>query len=515
MPTRAAPRGLARIGVPQLFIGAILLVALIPAVGAVSDPDFFWHLRVGRWILDNHAIPTHDLFTYTVSDHRFVAHEWLSEVIMAVITGAVGLGGVSFYFGVVTWAAFLGILRTVRAGYLIAGLGLVIGFAAGYPIWGPRTQMITFAFVVALLLFLRRYRETHDRRWLYPLPFLFLLWVNLHAGFTIGLVFLAVTVVGEYARNLLLSPDAAHDTALPGGGPLPMRPLLVASGISALAVLANPNFAGIYVYAAQTQFSTAQQKLIVEWFSPDFHMPELRAFEAMLLLVMVLLAVSPRKPRFTDMLLLLAGIVLALQSVRHIAIFVAIATPILIELGQWTWEGYRDRLPRFREPRPNTVIGATNLFILLVVAGVVGLKVVPSLESGFRSSAVTKSFPVAAVDFVERDPPPGRVFNQYGWGGYLIYRLWPQQSVYIYGDAAVMGDPFLNEYQSVNVLRPDYLKTLDRRGVTWVLYPTDDPLEVVLQQSPDWQLVYRDKIASVLVRRGSDSQAYLARHPAP
>ena len=503
-----AARALSRIGLPQLFIGAIVLVAMIPATGAVSDPDFFWHLRVGQWIIDHHSIPTHDLFTYTVSDHRFVAHEWLSEVILAAITAALGLGGVSLYFAAITWAAFVGLLRTARAAYVIAGLGLAIGFAAGNPIWGPRTQMITFAFVVALLLMLRRYRESHDRRWLYPLPVLFLLWVNLHAGFTIGLIFLAITIVGEYLRNRLGRP-AADD---PGGGPTPMRPLLAIAGLSLLAVLVNPNFAAIYLYAAQTQFSTAQQKLIVEWFSPDFHRPELRAFEAMLLLIIGLLVVSPRKPRLADMLLLFAGIVLALQSVRHTALFVAIATPIMIELGQGAWDANRHRLPSLHEPRRGRVTGFLNLVVLVVVAIVALSQVLPSLRSGFRSIAIKKDYPVAAVDFVQADPPPGHVFNQYGYGGYLIYRMWPQLEVYIYGDAAVMGDPFLNEYQGLAVIHPNYKETLDRREVSWVIYATGEPLEVVLQQSQDWQLVYQDNAASVLVRKSSAATAYLARH---
>jgi hypothetical protein len=503
---------LSRITLRHLFIGAILLLALIPASGAVADPDFFWHLQVGRWILDHNAIPTHDLFTYTVSDHRFVAHEWLSEVIMALITAAVGLGGVSLYFTAITWAAFLGLLRTARAGYVIAGLGLAVGFAAGNPIWGPRTQMITFAFSVALLLLLRRYRETHDRRWLYPIPPLFLLWVNLHAGFTIGLVFLVITLAGEVLRNRFLHPRTGGD----GGDPLPIRPLLAVIGLSAVTVLANPNFAAIYLYAVQTQFSTAQQQLIVEWFSPNFHMPEIRAFEAMLLLLITLIAASPRRPRLTDMLLLLAGLTLALQSVRHIALFVAIATPILIELGQATWEANRDHLPRLREPRPNAVFGAVNVVVLLAIAVLaLGTQVIPNVRAGFHSKAITTSFPVGAVDFVDTDLPPGHVFNQYGWGGYLVYRIWPRQQVYVYGDAAVMGDAFLNEYQSVNTLRPQFRQVLDRRGVTWVIYPTDDPLEVVLQQSPDWQLVYRDKVASVLVRKSDATQAYLSRHASP
>jgi hypothetical protein len=149
---------------------------------------------------------------------------------------------------------------------------------------------------------------------------------------------------------------------------------------------------------------------------------------------------------------------------------------------------------------------------VLVIAGLALAHVLPDLRSGFRSPAITRTFPVAATDFVAADLPPGHVFNQYGWGGYLVYRLWPRESVYIYGDAAVMGDQFLNEYQSVNVLHADYLRVLDRRGVTWVIYPSGDPLAVVLQQSPDWRLVFQDKVASVLVRGSGATEAYLARH---
>ena len=270
------------------------------------------------------------------------------------------------------------------------------------------------------------------------------------------------------------------------------------------------------MYAAQTQFSSAQQQLIVEWFSPNFHLIEIRAFEAMLLLTLCLLALAPRRPRLTDMLLLLAAVTLALQSVRHIALFVAIATPIMIELGQAAWDGNRERLPRLREPRPNAVMGTINLVLLVAIAVLaLGTQVIPDLRSGFRSTAITKSFPVAAVDFVETDLPPGHVFNQYGWGGYLTYRTWPRQQVFIFGEAALMGDPLLLEYQAVNTIHPDYRQKLEQRGVTWVIYPTADPLEVVLEQSPDWQLVYQDKVASVLVLKNDVTQAYRARHAGP
>jgi hypothetical protein len=498
--------------VESMFVWAILLIAIAPAVQPVTDPDFFWHLQVGRWIIEHGAIPHQDLFTYTVSDHLFVAHEWLTEVIMAALVNVAGLTGPSLFFGLVTWLGFLALLKTPRkVSFLVAGLSLAIGIVAGNPIWGPRTQMITFTLLVVLLLALRRYRESGDRRWLYVIPPMFVLWVNLHAGFTIGLVFLYITLAGELLRSWAHRRAAASNQE--AEAPVGLRPLVIATAAATLAVAINPNVFGIYLYAAQTQFSTAQQRLIVEWFSPDFHRWELRAFEAMLLLLFVLLTLSRRRPRLTDMLLLLAVMALALQSVRHIALFVAVATPILAEQAQAVLDAYRDRLPRFRLPRPNPVIGALNLVVLVVVglAVVVGYAI-PKAASGFTSSTVTSQYPVAALDTLGNDLPPGHVFNQYGWGGYFVYRVWPRQPVYIYGDAAVMGDPFLTEYQNINVLKPDFLDILNRRGVTWVLYPTDDPVAVVLLQTKEWVPVYRDGVATVLVKRTDATHDYLVRH---
>jgi hypothetical protein len=497
--------------VETMFVAAILLVALAPAVQPVTDPDFFWHLQVGRWIIEHGAIPHQDLFSYTVPDHLFVAHEWLSEVIMASLVGRMGLTGPVLFFAAVTWLAFVILLKTPRrVTFLVAGVSLAIGMLAGSPIWGPRTQMITFFLTVLLLLMLRHYRETGDRRVLFVLPPMFVLWVNLHAGFTIGLIFLYVTVFGEAVYGWVRRRQAAESATI-----APLRPLVIATLAATAAVAINPNFYKIYLYAVQTQFSSAQQELIVEWFSPNFHMSEVRPFEVMLLLVVVLLAFSPRKPRLTDMLLLLAVIVLSLQSVRHIALFVAVATPIMAELAQGLIDAYRDRMPRLRLPRTTLAVGVINLLVLVLVASVVARYAVPNATAGFQSPVVTKTYPVAAVNYVEDDPPPGHVFNNYGWGGYFVYRLWPKQQPFIYGDAAVMGDPFLREYQAISTLKPDYMDILNRRGVTWILYNTDDPVTLVLLHSDGWVQVFKDADATILVKRTPETQAWLARHGYP
>src|ERR1035437_9501378 len=96
-----------------LVLGAVLLALSIPAFQTISDPDFFWHIKVGQWILQN-GFPHHDLFTYTVSQHPFITHEWLSEVIMSFLFFSIGSGAVVMFWGFVIWFGFLGILLTVE-----------------------------------------------------------------------------------------------------------------------------------------------------------------------------------------------------------------------------------------------------------------------------------------------------------------------------------------------------------------------------------------------------------------
>jgi hypothetical protein len=92
---------------PHFFTIAIFLTMLIAAIQPVTDPDFWWHITTGNWILDHHTVPHQDLYTFTVHDHRWITHEWLSEVILALLYAAGRLPLVSLILGAVTAAGFL------------------------------------------------------------------------------------------------------------------------------------------------------------------------------------------------------------------------------------------------------------------------------------------------------------------------------------------------------------------------------------------------------------------------
>ncbi len=488
---------------PRLFTLAIFLILLIPAIQPVTDPDFWWHLTTGNWILGHHAVPRHDLYTFTVPDHRWITHEWLSEIVLAAMFATGRLPLVSIVLGLTTAAGFLLVWRAIdrRVNFLIAGLAVALGVAAANPIWGPRIQMVTFTLTALTYLWIKRFCEDERSRALYALPLVMLVWVNLHAGFVIAYVFLGVAFAAELAKKVLARPDALATRRL-------QQFALIGAASFAAAVI-NPNTWNIYLYPLQTQFSGVQQRLIVEWFSPNFQNPQIRIFEGMIFLTLAGLAVA-RRVELRQFLLLLTGLGLALQSVRQMALFAIVATPALADYAQQAWERFRPT-PRTGRRRPtNAVTFAANGLVLLLVVATVLAAVTPSLTQRVDGSRVARDFPVQAADFLKAHPPPGHVLNQYGWGGYLIYRLFPDQPVFIYGDAAVAGDQLLQDYAHIVFLHSEQRTLLDRYGVNWTIFPSNDAVTTELRQSQGWFELHTFDKATIMMRDTPQNRAYAA-----
>jgi hypothetical protein len=496
---------------PHFFTIAIFLTLLIAAIQPVTDPDFWWHLPTGNWILSHHAVPRHDLYTFTVTDHRWITHEWLSEVILALLYAAGRLPLVSLVLGAVTAAGFLLVYLAIdrRVNFVIAGLTLALGVAAANPIWGPRIQMITFALSALTYLWVKRFSEGSSRA-LYFLPAVMLVWVNLHGGFVLGYAILGLALLVEGVRYLLRRPGAMALRRL--------RAMAVVLAASIAVAILNPNGWDIYLYPFQTGGSPEQQRLIVEWFSPNFQMSQIWAFEAMIFLIIGGLALSRRtEPR--QFLLLLVGLGLTLHSVRNLSFFMLVAVPALADYAQQARERLSFRWPR-RVPKTTAVTFAANLAMIIGIVAIVALASLPSLLQRVDGKLVARDFPIKAANFLVQHPAPGHMLNVYGWGGYLIFRLYghtPPQPVFIFGDAALDGDQLLRDYDHLQSLGQDQALLLDRYQINWVIFHSDDPIITELRQihnSPGhigwFELGTFDK-ATLMMRDTPENRAYAAQ----
>ena len=499
-PSLAADRlGLTgRLSARTLLLGGVMIVMLGLLIGVEQDPDFWWHLRIGRWMLENGRLPSQDIFTYTVSGHAWIDHEYLTEILMWLTYSTFGVTVLVIAFGLLTWAGFWLIYMQVRRQpFVFAGVGLAIAAVAGAPIWGPRAQMITFVLSCVELYWLQGYLAGRSRA-INLFPFLMLLWANLHGGWVIGFVWLGVALVAELISWAWNQDNPAHR--------MHARRLAVIGLVSVVAVAATPHFLSLYPYPFQTQGSEAQQRLIVEWASPNFHDLFLRPFEAMAFLMMAGFAL--KRPTLYQFLLGTAGLFLALQSVRNIALFVAAATPVLItSYGGWWKDLVAAHRWTFSIP-PRRLFAVTTAVVLVGISLLTSIRVAGNISPAHQQNMDAQSYPVAASDWLAAHPEVGsRMFNQYGWGGYLANRFYPSPSrrVFIFGEAALMGDGLLNEYEDVVSLRTDWKQVLEKYGVDYVVYNKGAALSNVLATQPDWTLVYQDSVAVIYVRTASRS----------
>ena len=304
----------------QTYAGILLFGMLAMTARNAVDPDLWWHLRTGQWIMETGHIPSSDPFSFTRAGSSWVSHEWLSEVAFYEIWKHSGAAGLIIFSAIVTTAGFLLLYLRSPGKPHWAAVTLLLGALAAAPVWGVRPQMFTFALAGLLLWLLDRGQERP--RLLIWIPPLFLLWLNLHAGFALGPVLLVAYGAG------LVWEVAAGDTSWQEARLYFVRILLVLTACVALVPL-NPSGVQLYRYPLDVLRSVAMRSIIIEWSPPDFH--QLRYLPLFLIWLALLwaLASSRSRPKARVLVPLFLTFLAALDAVRHIPLLVLLATPVI------------------------------------------------------------------------------------------------------------------------------------------------------------------------------------------
>ncbi|MHB8572689.1 MAG: hypothetical protein ACYDAY_07015 [Candidatus Dormibacteria bacterium] len=486
------------LGPGRLLSLAVGLVLPVVALRPMQDPDFWWHLATGRWIIDHLRLPQTDLFTFGAAGHPWVLHEWAFEVLLAAWYQAGGLPAVSLVLGAVALAGLLLVWAAMPRGlaYPVNPMLIALGALATAPILGPRVQMFTFTFSALTLLWLRRHHLAGSR-WLWLLPLLLAAWANLHGGFLVAFLWLAIALVAE------IPGAVASDELVRGAARTRLGRLLKVTLLCLGAACLTPAGPRLLLYPLSTLASPVQQGLIQEWSSPDFHDPHLWPL-ALLLAGGAALLCAWRRPRVLDGLLFAATALLALDAYRHIPLFVAASLPGLAAAADDLWQRrafWAGPGPSGRRPLP--LMSLVGWLALLVVLIAVTARVAPSLTDRAQRNALAVEIPVGNAAYLAT-LPPGRVLNDYGFGGYLAWTgtTHPGHPIYVFGDAALMGDPLLSQYQVIFHLRPGWPAQLRSLHAAYVLVARDSPLASVLPATGGWHVAASDP-ASVLLEPGA------------
>lgn len=480
----------------RLFVSLFAIALFSMGVRETLDPDMWWHLRTGDFILAN-GLPRHDVFSFTVPHHRWITHEWLSQVLMWLLYEIGGFVALIIVFAGVTGFTFWLVFRRTPGRPYLAAFVVLLAAVASAITWGARPQMFNLLLLAVFIYVVEGVRDGHFKAhafWL--LPPLTALWVNLHSGYLLGVVLLATYVVGEILQSRFGPDDQS------GLSTRQIRSLAAATGLAFLAALLNPNGYRLWIYPFETLGSSAMQSYIQEWQPPDFHFAIFWPFALMLALGVAGWVYSPRRPAFTDVLLFLGTGGAALLSARHIPLFAIVAAPIVgrswwVMLATTRAGAWLDPGP---QPPPSRLGRALNWSLLLLAFIAAAAWV--AVKAGGNDEAIAQRYPVAAVDFLERSGlVQERVYNRYGWGGYLIWRQIP---VFVDGRADVYGDDFLYYYRQTLELQDDWREPLNEFDVSYTLLAKNSALATLLETSDGWRERYADDQARIFVRARGD-----------
>ena len=469
----------------------IILFALLFAMAAriPTDTDTWWHIRSAEHTLTQGMIYA-DPFSFTRQGESWINHSWGSQIIIYGSWQIAGNLGLTVFTAALATAGMAFVYRISTGSVYLRAFVLVLGAATAAVFWSPRPQMLSFLLstVVLYLLYLYKRRQV-DRLWL--IPVVMLIWANLHAGFSIGFIFMAAVMAGEILSNIF-NPGGEH--VIPWSG---IRKLILIGLVSVTVLVVNPYGLDMLRVPFETVSIGALRDFIQEWNSPNFHERQTWPFIALLLGTLGAVGSSNRKLDTTDFILVSGTAFMAFLAGRNIAVFAVVATPVLTLhaeaiLKERGWILHPTKVVTPGRARLNLILVAVILFAALA-------KVLLVLEPESLAEAQEQFLPIKVAEYLNDVRPEGPMFNSYNWGGYLMFAA-PDYPVFVDGRTDLYRDDLLLQYLRAATGGRDWRETLDEFSIRLVVVEAGSGLALNLADDPAWMLDYEDEMAVVYTR---------------
>ena len=459
-----------------------------------QNPDVWWHLSTGAWIVQHHHVPATDPFSAYGMSKPWVAYSWLFEVMIYGLYHWLGLVGPDVYvLAAVTVIGFV-LYQTLRkrmagfaAAVALAEVGLFV--MAGHYTVRPWLFSILFFLIEMDILFAELVDTSRDysARRLWFLPLLFVLWANLHIQFVYGLAVLALAALTQKAEAV----RGAQGWRIAFAPNERRHRLWVVTGMSFLAALANPYTWRIYQVAFGLAGDSGSDTLVSEMMAPHFRSP----LDYILIVVVlgaayVLGRVQMRSRLFTSILLTGTTFV-SLHSRRDEWVCLVVAL-LIIAAGCGKDLAADAPLPR------HCGLAAAALAALFIFARAKQA----DMSNAHLDDLVSRAFPAKATEFVSKRGFPGPLFNDYTWGGYLIWRL-PSLPVSMDGRSNIYGNAGVARSVATWNCKQGWKTDPELASSNLVIGPIGSPLSSALRDDREYQLVYEDKTAVVFVKRAN------------
>jgi hypothetical protein len=502
----------------------------------LADADIGWHIRTGELILATHALPRTDPFSSTMQGQPWFAWEWLYDILLGILHHYSGLNGVAWLCAFLVATVFTFLLSQLLkrgTGLLLAIVLMLLAEAASTIHLYARPHIASWVFALLWFVTLERWEGSdHDEgrrptspRWiLWFFPASMLLWVNLHGAWLFGIALLGIYMLAAFVDSVSGSDAFARIRAAHRA-----HAMAWAGAASVAATFVNPYGWQLHLHIYRYLADHYLMNHIDEFRSPDFHGWAQRCFVIILALVLIAFAsnrkANHKKVRLSQWVVVLLAVYAGFYSARNLPVssmlLVLIIGPILWESfvaladkpGAWQWlrrssagiANFSDRMgAQEMDLRGHLwpVVAVAAAFAICLQGGWLGSRQLIHAEFD------PKKMPAAAVNFLQQENIAGKqasaepIFSTDAWGGYLIYRMFPERKVIVDDRHDLYGSGRIRQYLIMTHGEPGWQSVLAEWKIRTVLLPKGATLANLLRELPrGWQVVYEDKVAIVFEER--------------
>lgn len=454
----------------------------------VWDIDFWWHIAAGKNIVESGVIPSVDPFgvydAANVWGQTILKSQWLGQVMLYSVFRWFDLDGIillrscllTLCLVMVYLRCRLAEAQSLFAFVFTALSGLVISLHTG-----ERPQLFSFFYLSLIFLLFDGFLRKGSRWRLYCIPVVMLLWSNTHGGSVLGMVALGLSGVC-YVMDKRRSEGAFN---------VPLVKLMVlVIGLSGIALVCTPNGFTTFQHLIALGSNPLRDRTS-EYASPWSLWPATWHYWIFVGMALLSMAGLVNRNYWQQAVVVLVMGLISLTGFRYVPFFVLIAAPYVA--------GSLSRIfVRFR--LPETVVYAGALMIALGCLGYGFQK-----SKVFQHGMAEQRYPAGAVDFIKSHQLSGKMFNTMGWGGYLIWNL-PRQ-VTIFVDGRMLDPTRVAPYTNILWATPEGLHFFEQANFDLALVPYGNtlsgeryPVVNYLLHHPSWRAVYQDQAGYLFSR---------------
>lgn len=499
---------------------SVFCLIFVTAHRALFDLDIWLHLKTGEFILQNKIIPSQDIFSFTLKAKPWVDHEWLFQALAYLIYSkwqAEGLILLQCYMIILSFfVLFLMGQRSIKS-YMEVAVFILVAAYASLVRFNIRPDIFSMLFF-ALDLYLLRFHSDKKGIWLL-LP-IQVLWVNLHGYFFLGPLLVSFFILAEFFRRKIKFLPWQWKGAGALSGPDYKRLKMIFLFI-VFACLFNPRgwsgavypfnvFKEVMLGESQIFFRHIQElqpALQMNTYSRNFH-------SLIIFFCFALMAINFKRLKLVEVFLVSFFFLFALTG-RNVAFFAFVGYLVITSYIGPTLKRISENF-RLETPLRKTLYFLLKYGLALVFIVWVGLRINSLLGYGYYDFAGKRfvsllsgidqqRYPKGAVDFVLEHNLKANLFNDFNSGAYLIGIAYPKRKVFIDGRTELYGADFFKEYQAViQGDRQVFARIMDKYEISAILLSTTSAslprIISYLYKSPQWKMVFFDETGLVFLK---------------